>query len=336
MNKGKKVLVYDWGGGTFDVSIIEILDNKQFKHLGHDGDAKLGGEDITEKITEKICDIIEDETNIYIPEIQGLTPEEESKNRVNLYKVAEDVKVQLSIENEVILPLSLYVSPGKREAFDIKITRQQFDQWVGPLVKQTIDKVSNALSEADLTFDDIDIAVLAGGSSFIPIVQTAITEQFGFAPQFYKNVSKLIAEGAAIYVSEAKIGNMPTFYDVTNHHFGVLYNRIDFDNLIPAGTELPYDAKTKKMPLTDYAEELVINIYRASKNSPAKLTTDQGMERIEKLTISNIPPKLKTEIEIEITFELTKSYGLTVDAIVRDRNTNEILNTAHVQKQSDY
>jgi len=60
------------------------------------------------------------------------------------------------------------------------------------------------------------------------------------------------------------------------------------------------------------------------------------MEHIEKLIISNIPPKLKTEIEIEITFELSKSYGLTVDAIVRDRNTNEILNTAHVQKQSDY
>lgn len=336
VNTGKKVLVYDWGGGTFDVSIIEILPNKEFKHLGHDGDGALGGEDITLKITEKICDIIEDESNIYIPEIQGLSDEEVKKNQVTLYKVAEECKVQLSVVNEVILPLSLFVATGTKQVFDVKITRQQFDQWVGPFVKQTIDKVANALQEADLTFDDIDIAVLAGGSSLIPSVQAAITEQFGFAPQYDKDASKLIAEGAAIYIGKAEIGNPDKVYDVTNHHFGVLYNKIDFDNLIPAGTELPFEAKTEKMPLTDYAEELVINIYRANKSSQAQFTTDKGMERIEKLTISNIPPKLKTDIAVDITFELTKKYGLTVNAIVRDRNTNEILNNAHVEKHSAY
>lgn len=336
MNIGKKVLVYDWGGGTFDVSIIEILENKEFKHLGHDGNGQLGGEDITEKITEKICDIIEDDHNIYIPEIHGLSSEEIKKNEVTLYKVAEECKIQLSVVNEVIMPLSLFVSPGNKQSFDVKITRQQFEQWVGPFVKQTIDKVANALQEAGLTFDDIDIAVLAGGTSLIPYVQKAIEDQFGFAPQYDKDVSKLIAEGAAIYVGKAEIGNPDKVYEVTNHHFGVLYNKIDFDNLIPAGTELPYEARTEKMPLTDYAEELVINVYRASKTRTAQYTTDKGMERIEKLTISNIPPRPKTDIAVDISFELTKKYGLTVNAVIRDRNTDEILNTAHVHKHSVY
>jgi molecular chaperone DnaK (HSP70) len=333
---GKKILVYDWGGGTFDVSIIEILENKEFKHLGHDGDGKLGGEDITKKITEKICDIIEDEHNVFIPEIHGLSTEEMKKNEVAIYKVAEECKIQLSVINEVVMPISIFVSSGNRQSFDVRITRQQFEQWIGPFVKQTIDRVANALQEAGLTFDDIDIAVLAGGTSLIPCIQKAIEEQFGFTPYYDKDASKLIAEGAAIFVGKAEIGNPDTVYEVTNHHFGVLYNKIDFENLIPAGTELPFEASTVKMPLTDYAEELVINVYRASKSSAAQYTTDKGMERIEKLTITNIPPRPKTDIGVDITFELTKKYGLTVNAVIRDRSSDEILNTAYVQKQSAY
>lgn len=336
VNIGKKLLVYDWGGGTFDVSIIEILADQKFRPLGHDGDLNLGGEDITNTVAQKIAELIDDEYQVYIPQIDGLSEEEQKKNEINLYKATEDCKVFLTTDSETDVQVDIFIAPEVKEKYSVKVTRREFENWIGPFVKRTIDKLQNALSEAGLGIDDIDITVLAGGSSLIPLVQTTIEQQFGFKPHYNKDVSRLIAEGAAIFVGSGYIGPEDLPIETTNHHFGVLIDKIDFKNLIPVGTELPWEETTIAMPLVDLAEELVINVYRASKNSPARFTTDEGMEHIEKLTISNIPPRPKTEVAVDITFELTNKYGLSVQALVRDRKTGEILNKGHVHKQTSY
>jgi molecular chaperone DnaK len=334
----KKILVYDWGGGTFDVSIIEIGADGNFRNLGVDGDVKLGGEDITRTIVDRMMDILEDERDVLMEELD-INEEEHQKNRMAIYKAAEELKIQLSEFESHPFMVSLFTAPGKKESFEFQVERKSFENWISKFVQRTLQKTSNALKLANLQYSDIDITVLAGGTSLIPYVHQQVEAAFGFKPNYEKNAALVIAEGAAIYATtefggKIDLTDKPTLFDKTMHHFGVLKNKIDFQVVIPAGAELPCREPVTLMPLHDYAETLEINVYRGDVSSRCQFTTDPEMMHIEKLTVSNIPKRLRTDVDVEITFEMTMQYGLEVRAQVKDRNTGQLLSHAHVMKHS--
>jgi molecular chaperone DnaK (HSP70) len=337
----KKILVYDWGGGTFDVSIIEIEADGKYRNLGDDGDVKLGGEDITRTIVEKMTDRIEDEFDILIDEHMelGISDEEHHKNKMAMYRAAEELKLQLSEFDTAVFLVSLFVAPGETQAFEFTVPSKTYETWITKYVQRTLQKMSDALKRANLQYSDIDIAVLAGGTSLIPFVRQQVEAAFGFKPNYEKNAALVIAEGAAIYAAtefdrNIDVTDKPVVFDKTMHHFGVLKNKIDFQMVIPGGSELPCQEKVTLMPLHDYAETLEINVYRGDVGSRCLYTTDPDMMHIEKLTISNIPPRIRTDVDVEITFEINMHYGLSVSAQVKDRMTGALLSHAHVTKHS--
>ncbi|WP_026691859.1 Hsp70 family protein [Peribacillus kribbensis] len=337
----KKILVYDWGGGTFDVSIIETEADGKYRNLGDDGDVKLGGEDITRTIVEKMMDMFEDEHDLILdePDFLGISDEEHQKNKTAMYKAAEELKVQLSEFDSASFLVSLYIAPAEKRPFEFIVLRKSFETWIARFVQRTLQKTSNALQRAGLQYSDIDITVLAGGTSLIPYVQQQVEAAFGFKPNYEKNAAIVIAEGAAIYAAsefgrKGGITDKPKIFDKTMHHFGVLKNRIDFQMVIPSGSELPARESVILMPLHDYAETLEINVYRGDVSSRCLYTTDEDMMHIEKLTISNIPPRVRTDVDVEITFEMSKKYGLNVAAEVKDKMTGKLLSHGHVTKHS--
>ncbi len=334
----KKILVYDWGGGTFDVSIIEIGSNGAFRNLGVDGDVKLGGEDITRTIVERMMDELEDELDIILDELE-ISEEEQQKNKMAMYKASEELKVQLSEFESHPFLVSLYVAPNTKKSFEFQVERKSFENWISKFVQRTLQKTSNALKQANLQYSDIDITVLAGGTSLIPYVHQQVEAAFGFKPNYEKNAALVIAEGAALYAAtefgeKINLTDKPTVYDKTMHHFGVLKNKIDFHMVIPASSELPCREFITLMPLHDYAKTLEINVYRGDVSSRCQFTTDPEMMHIEKLIIANIPPRIRTDVDVEITFEMTMQYGIEVSAQVKDRLTGKVLSYGHVMKES--
>ena len=314
--------IYDFGGGTFDVSIIQSDGDGNFEVCATAGNSKLGGEDLTSKIEEYVYDYLEDQYDIsmYTEEESELTPEHYIYNIKTIYWVAETCKMELSSSETTTMTLmDIYISDTEQKSVFIDITRGQFEDLIKPTINQTITEMNNGLSKANMMKEDVDNIILAGGTSLIPCVRDQVEKYFGRKPSADKNAATLIAEGAAI-IADALYGDnhlikmQPQIFDMIYEDFGVALEKWEYSCIIPAGTTLPATAEKKYSLVEDGQSQLNIKVLsRKSEAKNALKTFDEGVEYLDELIMTNIPPMRTDEVDVIVKFEITKQYELRTD-----------------------
>ncbi|MCX4376354.1 MAG: Hsp70 family protein [Lachnospiraceae bacterium] len=321
-NDEASTFIYDFGGGTFDVSIIKSDGEGGFEVCATAGNSKLGGEDLTNKIEEFIYDYLEDhyDLSMYSEEDSELSAEQFAYNVKTIYWAAESCKMELSASESTTMTLiDLYINDEDQKSVFIDMSRQEFETIIKPTINQTIAEMNNGLSKADMMISDVDNIILAGGTSLIPCIQDQVERYFGRKPSADKNAATLIAEGAAI-IADAMFGEnhlikmQPQIFDMTYEDFGVALEKWNYSCIIPAGTTLPATAEKKYSLVEDYQSQLNIKVLsRKSEAQDAVKTYDQGVEYLDELIMTNIPPMKMDEVDVIVKFEITKQYELRTD-----------------------
>lgn len=314
--------IYDFGGGTFDVSIIKSNGEGEFDVCATAGNSKLGGEDLTNKIEEFVYDYLEDnyDLSMYSEEDSELSAEHYAYNVKTIYWAADNCKMELSASESTTMTLiDLYIRDDEQKSVFIDMSRQEFETIIKPTINQTVAEMNNGLSKADMMISDVDNIILAGGTSLIPCIQDQVERYFGRKPSADKNAATLIAEGAAIianamYGENHLIKMQPQVFDMTYEDFGVALEKWNYSCIIPAGTTLPATAEKKYSLVEDYQSQLNIKVLsRKSEAQDAVKTYDQGIEYLDELIMTNIPPMKMDEVDVIVKFEITKQYELKTD-----------------------
>ena len=305
----RKVLVFDLGGGTFDVSILKIK-GKKFEVLTSCGDSHLGGEDFTIRLTEYLLNQFNEENNT---NIDFLKPEY-AKQFYKLKKKAEKAKKELSSSMEAIIDIdSLYDNKN----FFLTLTRGQFNAICDDIFPKCITLVKKALKDINLKKEEINEIVLAGGTSRIPKIQNMI-ENFFSKKDLKKTINpdQAIATGAAI-IGNMKDNNIIEIVDVTNYSIGVEDHEGKMQIILPRGTFIPQKNKTSSfakyfIPKHDYINQYTVKIYEGDHI----YVKDNHL--LEKFSVIVDKKKKKEEIIIKIKIEIDSDSIITVTAMTND------------------
>lgn len=308
----KKIAVYDLGGGTFDVSIIEIADvdgEKQFEVLATNGDTFLGGEDFDQAILSYLIDEFKKSDSV------DLTKDPIALQR--LKEAAEKAKIELSssTQTEVNLPYVTADSNGPKH-MAIKITRSKFESLVEHLVKRSIDPCKAAVKDAGLSVSDIDEIILVGGQTRMPLVQQAVEKYFGKAPRKDVNPDEAVAAGAAIQGSVLSgETNDILLLDVTPLSLGIETLGGVMTKLIEKNTTIP-TKKSQVFSTAEHNQNAVTIIVAQGEREFAKDNKILGQ-----FNLDGIPPAPKGVPQIEVTFDIDSNGILNVSAV--DKNTGK-------------
>ena len=321
-NSEASTFVYDFGGGTFDVSIIKSDGEGNFEVCATAGNPKLGGEDLTQKVEEFVYDYLEEQYDLsmYSEEDSELSPEHYAYNVKTIYWAADNCKMELSAsDNTTMTLMDIYISDEEQKSVFIDMSRQDFEVLIKPTINQTISEMNNGLSKADMMISDVDNIILAGGTSLIPCINEQVERYFGRKPSADKNAATLIAEGAAI-IANAMFGEnhlikmQPKVFDMTYEDFGVALEKWAYSCIIQAGTTLQATAEKKYSLVEDNQSQLNIKVLsRNSENQDSLKTYDPGVEYLDELIMTNIPPMRMDEVDVIVRFEITKQYELKTD-----------------------
>lgn len=328
-NDEASTFIYDFGGGTFDVSIIKSDGEGGFEVCSTAGNSKLGGEDLTNKIEEFVYDYLEDryDLSMYSEEDAELSAEHFTYNLKTIYWAAESCKMELSASESTAMTLiDLYINDDEQKSVFIDMSRQEFETIIKPTINHTVAEMDNGLSKADMMTSDVDNIILAGGTSLIPCIQDQVERYFGRKPSADKNAATLIAEGAAI-IADAVFGEnhlikmQPRVFDMTYEDFGVALEKWNYSCIIPAGTTLPAVEEKKYSLVEDDQSQLNIKVLsRKSEAQDAVKTYDQGIEYLDELIMTGIPPMKMDEVDVIVRFEITKQYELRTDVTLKKKD----------------
>jgi molecular chaperone DnaK len=311
-NKDRKIAVYDLGGGTFDVSIIEIanLDNdKQIEVLSTNGDTFLGGEDFDQRIMDFLVDEFKKDSGVDLKtDVLALQ---------RLKEAAEKAKIELSssAQTDVNLPYITADASGPKH-MNIKLTRAKLEQLVDELIQRSIEPCKVAMKDAGVTAADIDEVILVGGQTRMPKVQEVVEKLFGKAPRKDINPDEAVAAGAAIQGDVLGGGRSDVLLlDVTPLSLGIETLGGVMTKLIQKNTTIP----TKASQVFSTAEH----------NQPAvTVKAFQGEREFVKynkmlgeFNLEGIPAAPKGQPQIEISFDIDANGIIHVSA--KDKNTGK-------------
>lgn len=304
----KVVAVFDLGGGTFDISILDI-DNGVFEVKSTNGDTHLGGEDFDIFLLKEIVRQFKLETGIDL-----------SNDRMAIQRIreaAEKAKIELSstISTEVNLPFITADSSGPKH-INMKFSRAQFEQLTESLVKRTIDPVKKALKDANMSTSDISDVILVGGMSRMPKVVETVKQLFGREPSKAVNPDEAVAIGAAIQgaVLAGEVTDV-LLLDVTPLSLGIETLGGVFTRLIPRNTTIP----SKKSQIFSTAAAGQTSVEIRVFQGERELVRDNKL--IGNFTLSGIPPAPKGVPQIEVTFDIDADGIINVSA--RDKASNK-------------
>ena len=301
-----KILVYDLGGGTFDVSILEIGDGV-FEVLATNGDTHLGGDDFDERIIRYVADAFKKENNI------DLTKDPMAYQR--LKDAAEKAKIELSgaMSSNINLPFITADATGPKH-LDITLTRAKFDELTADLVEKTIVPVRNALRDAGLTSEQVDKVILVGGSTRIPAVQTAVKNITGKEPFKGINPDECVAIGAAIQagVLGGEVKDV-LLLDVTPLSLGLETEGHIFTRLIDRNTTIPTEKSQVFSTAADGQTTVEIHVLQGERPMAYDNKT------LGRFQLTGIPAAPRGVPQIEVTFRIDKNGIVSVSA--KDKGT---------------
>jgi molecular chaperone DnaK len=297
----KRIAVYDLGGGTFDISILEIRAGV-FNVNSTSGDTHLGGEDFDNLLVEHLAKKFEKETSIDL-----------RKDRVALQRLkeqAEKAKHELStaLETEINLPFIAADANGPKHLVT-SVKRSEFETLVGPLVERTLEPCRTALSDAKLKNSDIDEVILVGGQTRMPMVQRVVAEFFGRQASKSVNPDEVVAMGAALQ-GAALTGEVEEvlLLDVTPLSLGVETGGGVFTRLIERNTTIPTRAAQIFTTSVDNQPFVPIHVLQGERDMAAD---NKSMAKFE---LSPIPPAPRGVPEIEVTFDIDANGIVNVSA----------------------
>lgn len=307
-NEEHKILVYDLGGGTFDVSILDIADGT-FEVLSTAGDTHLGGDDFDNKIIDWLADNFQKEHNI------DLKADKMALQR--LKEAAEKAKKDLSgtVQTQISLP---FISAGPEGPLHLEatLTRAQFDAMTKDLVDRTMVPVKNALKDAGLNASDLDQVLLVGGSTRIPAVQEAVRRELGKEPNKSVNPDECVALGAAIQggVISGDVKDV-LLLDVTPLSLGIETLGGVMTVLIPRNTTIPTSKSQVFSTAADNQPAVDIHVLQGERPMA------QDNKTLGNFQLDGIAPARRGVPQIEVTFDIDVNGIVKVSA--KDKGTNK-------------
>ncbi len=325
--KTGKVAVYDLGGGTFDISILEIQDGV-FKVLSTNGDTHLGGEDFDKELVDYLAEL-------FLKQNPGLDLRKDKVALQRLKEQAEKAKHELStaLETEINLPFIAADATGPKHLVTT-VKRSDLEIRVGDLVERTLEPCRQAMSDAGVTNEDIVDVILVGGMTRMPLVQKKVSEFFGKRPHKGVNPDEVVAIGAAIQAASLSGGMEEVLLlDVTPLSLGVEVGGGIFYRLIERNTTIPCNAEEIFTTSVDNQPFVPIHVLQGEREMAADNKT------LAKFELAPIPPAPRGVPEIEVKFEIDADGIVHVSAkdirTGREQKVRVVASSGLTQEQVD-
>jgi molecular chaperone DnaK len=323
------VAVYDLGGGTFDVSIIE-LNEGVIEVLASHGDTHLGGDDFDERLMETLADRVQEKT--------GVDPREDRRAKARLIRAAEQAKIGLSSQPFVrVREEYLLEKDGHPQHLDEEVSRADFEGLIEDLVENTLTAFDQALADADLNTADLDRILFVGGSTRIPLVWEMVAQHTGIEPLVAINPDEAVALGAGVQAAIIAGESLDTILvDVAPHALGIEVVEFNFDEIIPGrysviiprNTTLPANRSQVFSALTPDQTAIEVKVYQGEAPTAAQNTL------LGQFLFEDLKPDAPGEPpHITVGFDLDLNGILKISAI--DRGSRQVkqttLQAAHVR-----